>query len=123
MNVAPNGDPPAAMAQTVPLSSPVSSFVRSRIQRALVERLRYRYVHPQVLPEGEGWKIVSPCCSRRVDRDGGIVDIAWLQPLDARRWRLHAREHGLAQWRSVAEGPLHVLLEHLNHDPQHEFWI
>jgi hypothetical protein len=35
---------------------------------------------PRVLREGLGWKVVSPNCSRNIDREGGEIDIAWLVP-------------------------------------------
>lgn len=99
------------------------SLEQRRIERALRARSRYRYVQPQVLAEGEGWRIQSPCCSRRIDPEGGVIDIAWLERVDALRWRLHARDHQSACWRLVEDGSLMHLLERLTADPVHEFWI
>jgi len=105
-------------------SRPGLAFERARIQRALKNRLRYRYVQPTVVPERGGWKVVSPCCSRRIDPEGGVIDIAWLVPLDATRWRLHAREHALGAWREVLDSErLSDLLARLCEDPLHEFWV
>src|SRR5665647_817969 len=42
-------------------------FMLHRLERALRERVRYRYVQPRVLREGESFRIQSPCCSRNVD--------------------------------------------------------
>jgi len=116
----------SASAAAAEAGAPAAAFSRlepHRIERALRQRSRYRYVRPQVLPEGGGWRIVSPCCSRRVDAAGGIIDIAWLEPLGGHRWRLHAREHAAARWRAVDDGPLPALLERLSSDPLHQFWI
>lgn len=104
------------------VSSP-PQLLQRRIERALRGRTRYRYVQPQVLNEEQGWRIVSPCCSRRIDPDGGLIEIAWLQRLGPSDWRLHAREHEAARWRGVLDGRLDELLAHLAADPLHEFWI
>jgi hypothetical protein len=55
---------------------------RKRIQRALTQRQRYRYVSPCVRKEADGYRIESPCCSRTVDQSGGVIDIARLEYLD-----------------------------------------
>ena len=93
-----------------------------RIQRALARRQRYKYVHPRVVSEGEGWKVVSPNCSRNVDPAGGEIDIAWLRPDDAAGWQLHARSAEPGAWRLSRQGPLHELLDLLCADPAREFW-
>lgn len=97
---------------------------RKRIERALEQRRRYRYVAPRVLPESGGYRIESPCCSRTVDRDGGLIDIARLEYLPARRaWRLYRRDHGTARW--LVEGECFTLkaaLNELNEDPRRLFW-
>jgi hypothetical protein len=55
-----------------------------RIERALSQRERYRYVTPQVIADDEehGYRIESPCCSRNVEPAGGIIDIALLKYLN-----------------------------------------
>ena len=93
-----------------------------RIERALARRQRYKYVHPRVVAEGEGWKVVSPNCSRNVDPDGGEIDIAWLQPAGEAGWQLHARCADAGGWRLSRQGPLHELLDLLCADPAREFW-
>ncbi len=113
MNVATDGAPPRRDSET---------FERRCIERALRDRERYRYVHPRLQYEDSGWRVRSPCCSRRVDAEGGEIDIARLQPVDVRRWRLYAREHALASWRLVQEGALGELLQRLRLDPLREFW-
>jgi len=100
-----------------------SALEQRRIERALRGRRRYRYVQPQVLAEGQGWKVISPCCSRRVDPDGGVIDIAWLEPLGGHRWLLHARDHAAGRWHPVKEGALPELLDQLSGDPLHQFWV
>jgi hypothetical protein len=101
----------------------VVSLVRARIERALARRDRYRYVQPRVEPEGAGWKIVSPNCSRTVDAQGGDIDIAWFQPDDRGRWHLHARDHHARDWCLHAEGlTLESALETVCADLLHAFW-
>ena len=80
----------------------VISLEAARILAGLQARVRYRYVRPRIEREGEGWKVVSPNCSRNVDRTGGEIDIAWFQPAGAGRWLLHARDHAAQAWRPVA---------------------
>ena len=97
---------------------------RKRIERALAQRQRYRYVSPQVRKEADGYRIESPCCSRNVDQSGGVIDIARLEYLDQWcSWRLYHKDHGHAQW--VVEGEyttLTAVLRRLNEDPQRIFW-
>lgn len=94
-----------------------------RIERALDGRTRYKYVHPRVVREGRGWKVVSPNCSRNIDPDGGEIDIAWLVPDPAAGWQLYSRNHVLGCWELRREDPsLPALLEHLCADLQREFW-
>mgnify|MGYP001320002352 CR=1 FL=1 len=80
-------------------------------------------MQPRLERLGGGWKVVSPNCSRRIDPAGGEIDIAWLLPLAAGQWQLHARDHAQQTW--MAEGgaqPLHVVLERLCEDPLGRFW-
>jgi len=100
---------------------------RRRIVRALEGRARYRYVMPQLQAEPGGFRIVSPCCSRNVDPNGGTIDIARLEyvkhddrPIAA--WRLYSKNHVTLEWVSQAEGPLHELLDLLTADPDRVFW-
>lgn len=94
----------------------------ARIERALGQRARYRYVRPRVLRDDEGYRIVSPNCSRSVEPGGGEIDIARL----VRRtdhWQLLARDHGTAQWQHTASGTLPDLLRLLALDPSRQFWL
>ena len=95
-----------------------------RIVRALAARERYRYVSPQVMLAERGYRISSPCCSRRVDPQGGEIDIAWIEHIASSGWwRLHHRDHATARWVPYAEfSRLHELLAHLNRDPGRLFW-
>lgn len=95
----------------------------ARIERALGRRSRYRYVHPRVVAEGEGWKIVAPNCSRNIDKRGGEIDIAWLTPDGEGGWLLFARDHARQSWDLRARSRrLPELLTRLVTDPAREFW-
>ncbi len=76
---------------------------RKRIERSLQTRKRYRYVTPQVMTTVGGYRIESPCCSRNIDKDGGVVDVGLWQ-LDSTHERLPPA------------------LERLNADPERTFW-
>lgn len=95
-----------------------------RITRALDARERYRYVSPHVSLAESGYHISSPCCSRRVDPQGGEIEIAWIEHIETSGWwRLHHRDHAAARWVPYAEfARLHELLAHLNRDPGRLFW-
>ncbi len=109
--------PPAAAGRVVDLSP-------ARILRALAGRRRYKYVQPRVEREGDGWKIVSPNCSRHIDPLGGEIDIAWLRPAESGTlWQLHSRDHVNQAWRLEAEGlTLPDALFRLCDDPLGVYW-
>jgi hypothetical protein len=75
-----------------------------RIARALPRRARYKYVHPRIEREGEGWQILCANCSRNIRTDGGEIAIAWFVPAGNGRWALHARDHALGAWVQQADG-------------------
>ena len=95
-----------------------------RVERAVADRTRYRYVHPSVEPFGQGYQIRSACCSRKVDPDGGEVDIARLQWDDrGNEWSLLRKDHASGSW--IEDGRFTRLPEALlriTHDPQKRFW-
>jgi len=95
-----------------------------RIERALAQRHRYRYVSPEVCPSEQGYRIESPCCSRNVDKEGGVIDIALLEYAAASRiWRLHRKDHVHGTWLLYQEfETLAQLLQQLNLDPERIFW-
>lgn len=97
---------------------------RKRIERALEARTRYRYVSPAVQDSDKGYQIQSPCCSRNVDPDGGVIDIARLEYMEGRRaWRLYRKDHSQHAWQLYGEfHSLAMLLDVLNHDPDRIFW-
>lgn len=98
---------------------------RKRISRALVSRKRYRYVSPTVRQVENGYVIESPCCSRRVDPEGGVVDVALLQYVagDERPWHLYRKVHALGHWEPHGSyGKLQEALEQINSDPHRLFW-
>jgi len=97
---------------------------RKRIERVLKARKRYRYVVPRVHAVANGYLIESPCCSRNIDADGGIIDIALLQyDGDLGIWQLYRKDHGCGQWDLHSKhGRLSEILELLNIDPNRAFW-
>jgi hypothetical protein len=97
---------------------------RKRIERALKARKRYRYVTPSVATTIGGYRIESPCCSRNIDRDGGVVDVALLlHDADAARWQLFRKDHGKGVWQlDSTHQRLPAALERLNVDPERTFW-
>ncbi|WP_059410650.1 DUF3024 domain-containing protein [Cupriavidus basilensis] len=101
----------------------VLDLTRYRVERALRQRARYRYVRPRVLREAQGLRIESPCCSRNVDATGGLIDIAWLARDGEGQWCLHARDHAARCWvlrqRSVELAPL---LDALCVDAERVYW-
>ena len=105
-------------------SAQPNEFDRKRIERALAKRKRYRYVSPSVHAVADGYRIDSPCCSRNVDPEGGVVDVALLQFVPGSRpWSLYRKEHASQQWRLHSYYQrLPELLEQLNADPQRLFW-
>jgi hypothetical protein len=117
---------PAASLQQITLSaSPQpNDFDRRRIERALKARKRYRYVTPSVAPVGGGYRIESPCCSRNIDPEGGIVDVALLMfDEDRVAWRLFRKDHAKRTWElHQSYGRLIELLEDLNIDLERVFW-
>lgn len=106
-----------------PTEQRVQSLDARRIERALEQRSRYKYVHPRVEREGLGWKVVSPNCSRNIDPQGGEIDIAWLVPNNEGGWLLYSREHAQDCWRLRCQDSLTTLLVHLCADPDREFWL
>lgn len=120
------------MTITVPRASTLSEPVRwhpndvdrKRIERALRERKRYRYVEPSVLPDTDGYRITSPCCSRNIDAAGGIINIAFVQFVQGHNsWRLYHMDHTANRWVLFAElARLRDLLQQLNEDTRRIFW-
>ncbi|ABM36895.1 DUF3024 domain-containing protein [Polaromonas naphthalenivorans] len=102
---------------------PVADFMQHRVEKALRERVRYRYVQPLVLREGDSFRIQSPCCSRNVDPSGGVIDIALLAPGADQRWSLSARDHARGAWvPRFQDEPLDELLDALCVDNERQFW-
>lgn len=117
MNAAVRTAPPDTTA------AQVVGFMQPYIERALKDRVRYRYVQPTVLTEGEGFRIEAPCCSRNVDREGGVIPIALLTPYPDGSWSLHARDHAAGTWVTQAQGlSLVEALDTLCVDAERRFW-
>lgn len=97
---------------------------RKRIECALGSRRRYRYVSPSVKLVKGGYLIESPCCSRDIDKDGGVIDVALLHHdavcgLWKMFWKDHAR--GIWQFHSVHQR-LSAVTDELNADLDRVFW-
>ncbi len=106
------------------LSSQPNEFDLKRIEHLLEQRLRYRYVTPEVRLIADGYLVVSPCCSRNIDAGGGVIDIARLEYAQPEGiWRLYHKEHERGTWKLHSVAPtLQVLLIRLNEDPSRVFW-
>jgi Protein of unknown function (DUF3024) len=101
-----------------------NEFDRKRIERDLRSRKRYRYVSPKVVPLTGGYLVESPCCSRNIDADGGVIDIAFLHyDATSATWQLFRKDHGRETWElhSVYDR-LTAATDELNTDPDRLFW-
>jgi len=106
-----------------PTPALVVGFLKPFIERALKDRVRYRYVRPKVLHDGESFRIEAPCCSRNVDAQGGTIDIALLTPTGDGTWSLRVRDHAAACWLLYAEKlSLSQALETVCVDAERRFW-
>lgn len=116
-----------ATATTVPppdrVEAQVVGFMRPFIERALKDRVRYRYVQPTVLQDDGGFRIQAPCCSRNVDPEGGVIDIALLTSAPDGSWSLQVRDHAAGTWQPHAEGlSLGEALDTVCIDAERKFW-
>jgi hypothetical protein len=101
----------------------VIALAQARIMHGLAGRSRYRYVQPRIEPEGAGWKVFSPNCSRRIHRDGGEIPIAWIEPAGRGRWALHSFDHARNAWQIEAtELSLSAALDRVCSDVLGRFW-
>jgi hypothetical protein len=107
-----------------PIDYRANEFDRKRIERAIAGRKRYRYVSPSVHQIGGGYIVRSPCCSRKVESHGGVVDIALLLYAKAPQpWRLSRKDHERQQWQlHTLYERLSDLLDYLNADPTRQLW-
>lgn len=101
-----------------------NEFDCRRIERELAGRARYRYVAPSVHQVHNGYRIESPCCSRNVDKEGGVIDIAQLEYVAGHSvWRLYRKDHQSGQWQPYAVfKSLMEILDLLKWDPLRTFW-
>jgi hypothetical protein len=110
-------------ASRSPVGAQVHDLIQRRLERALRERVRYRYVKPNVLVEEGSYRIQSPCCSRTVDPAGGVIDIALLVPHEANSWCLCSRDHATSTWVArFQDESLDNLLDLLCMDSERQFW-
>jgi hypothetical protein len=114
---------PAHACAPTAASASIHDMDRVRIERALKQRVRYKYVQPSITAADDGgWLISSPCCSRNVDPQGGVIPIAWLEPHEG-IWTLYTRDHVHERW-LVHDESRHLpeLLEEVCVDTQRVFW-
>lgn len=112
-----------AAAVLVPASGQVHDLMQRRLEQALRERVRYRYVQPHILREDASYRIQSPCCSRKVDPTGGLIDIALLVPHEGNRWCLCSRDHVNSSWVARFQNEsLDTVLDLLCIDSERQFW-
>jgi hypothetical protein len=97
---------------------------RKRIERALGSRRRYRYVSPQVNCVPGGYQVESPCCSRNIDAEGGVIDVALLHHDAASGyWKLFRKDHRAGTWElHGVHQRLATATAILNDDPERVFW-
>lgn len=121
----------SAPAPAVPADAPRAGFRTQpneldlrRIERLLEKRIRYRYVSPRVEACDDGYRVVSPCCSRNVDTAGGDIEIARLVWDGAGgSWRLYSRDHARGEWMFYDSGrQIDAVLMALLADPFRVFW-
>lgn len=109
---------------TTALHAHPNQLDHKRIERALARRERYRYVSPRVIADAaeHGYRIESPCCSRNIEPQGGIIDIALLKYFKP-HWLLYRKDHTYSTWvlHSVVD-TLHAALEVLLPDEERIFW-
>ncbi|MCA1515580.1 DUF3024 domain-containing protein [Bradyrhizobium sp. NBAIM01] len=97
---------------------------RKRIERSLSSRKRYLYVTPHVTPVRDGYRIESPCCSRNIDKDGALIDVALIR-YDAVSgiWKVFRKNHAQGNWEFYSlYHRLTSAIDELNADPECLFW-
>jgi hypothetical protein len=101
-----------------------NEFDLRRIRHMLEQRVRYRYVTPVVQPIPGGYLVVSPCCSRNIDTNGGIIDIARIEYAQLKgQWQIYHKDHQQAAWKLHSSATtLQELISSLNEDPTRVFW-
>ena len=105
--------------------TPPRDLTLHRLERALKERVRYRFVQPTVVIDDQGYRVESPCCSRNVDPSGGTIAIALLKPPMGEHpcWTLCARDHTQQAWvEKERADQIEPLLDLLCLDSERQFW-
>jgi len=110
-------------ASTAPfMPARIHDMDRVRIERALRNRVRYKYVQPAIERAEVGWVITSPCCSRNIDPTGGVIEIAWVEPGEG-AWAVYFKDHVHDRWVLHDESRhLQPLLDEICLDPMRVFW-
>ncbi|XIA67421.1 hypothetical protein ACFIOY_18230 [Bradyrhizobium sp. TZ2] len=95
-----------------------------RIERALAARKRYRYVSANVKQVRGGYLIESCCCSRNIDKDGGVIHVALIHyDTVSRTWKLFRKNHARGIWEFYSIYPrLNSAIDDLNTDSERLFW-
>jgi len=100
-----------------------NAFDRKCIERALDKRKRYRYVSPALRAVDGGFVVESPCCSRRIDAAGGVIEVALIRLSSTGFWQLHFRNHAAGEWKLYdVYQKLNDLLDPLIEDSTRLFW-
>lgn len=97
---------------------------RRRIERALKSRHRYRYVSASITAVGGGYLVESPCCSRNIDIQGGLIEVALLHHDSASAcWKVFRKDHRQCVWKlHSTHRRLAAVTDLLNADPERVFW-
>ncbi|WP_456798954.1 DUF3024 domain-containing protein [Bradyrhizobium sp. USDA 4473] len=97
---------------------------RKRIERGLSSRNHYLYVSPNVTPVKGGYLVESPCCSRNIDKDGGLIDVALiLYDAVSGIWKVFCKNHAQGIWEFYSlYHRLGSAIDELNADPERLFW-
>lgn len=116
----------AAVSRKLDVGRPAhpNDLDRKRIERAIKSRRRYRYVSPNVIGVAGGYLIDSPCCSRNIDAEGGVVDVALLHhDAGSAMWQLFRKDHKTGFWElHSTHQRLASVTDVLNTDPERVFW-
>lgn len=97
---------------------------RKRTERALKSRERYRYVSVNISVVSGGYLIESPCCSRNIGVEGGVMDVAMLQhDGTSASWHVFRKDHKQGIWKlHPTHRHLAAVTDLLNTDPERVFW-
>ena len=112
------------MTPTEETGRPPNELDIRRIKRMLARRERYRYVSVNVVAADGGYHVISPCCSRAINRGDGMIDIARLEfDGTTSKWKLFSKNHEQNTWElRRTSARFSPLMDYLNSDPEKVFW-